>query len=41
MASIEAEIFEPREKVELYPGVIDDTINRALGMKALFLVEDV
>lgn len=28
------------ETVELYPGVIADTVDRALGMEALFLTKE-
>lgn len=31
-----SELLIDSQEVKLYPGVIDDTINRALGMEALF-----
>lgn len=34
-----AELFETSAEVKLYPGVIDETVNRALGMEALFGLE--
>lgn len=33
------EAAEMAPRVELYPGVINETINRALGMEALFSLQ--
>lgn len=35
-----AELLNSSPEVKLYPGVINETINRALGMEALFAAFD-
>lgn len=40
MSVFEQESIQVTPEIELYPGVINDTVNQSLGMEALFLVKD-